>query len=226
MEEFNHWSNNNNLIHLPTLGAEFTWENIRGGLRHTERKLDRAVCNQSWLDVYHSLSVSTLTKHRSDHYPLLLEFQLSRITFASQFKFIRMWSLHPDCEAIVKNCWTSEVIGCPMFVLSKKLKILKEKLKCWNKESFGNVHDFVTSAETKLQRVQQQNQLNGQTEELLEEEKHAHIVFEEALNKQEYFWKEKANLKLHLEGDRNTNYFHKIAKIKTSSKNHHFLTRW
>jgi hypothetical protein len=44
------------------------------------------------------------------------------------------------------------------------------------------------------------------------------MEFEEALNRQEVFWKEKANLKWHLEGDRNTKYFHKIAKIKTSSK--------
>jgi hypothetical protein len=38
------------------------------------------------------------------------------------------------------------------------------------------------------------------------------------LNKQEIFWKEKANLNWHLSGDRNTKYFHRIAKIKTASK--------
>jgi hypothetical protein len=32
------------------------------------------------------------------------------------------------------------------------------------------------------------------------------------------FWQEKARLNWHLEGDRNTKYFHRIAKIKTSTK--------
>jgi hypothetical protein len=201
MEEFKQWSDTNNLIHLPTSGAEFTWANGRGGLRYTERRLDRAICNQSWLDLCHNLSVSTLTKHNSDHYPLLLDFKLSSISFASQFKFLRMWTLHPDCDTIVKDCWKSEVVGCPMYILNKKLKHLKEKLKSWNKESFGNVHDYVSSAEAKLQQIQNQIQLGGQTEALLEEEKLAHIEFEEALNRQESFWKEKANLKWHLEGD-------------------------
>jgi len=38
------------------------------------------------------------------------------------------------------------------------------------------------------------------------------------LTKQETFWRQKANLNWHLDGDRNTKYFHRIAKIKTSSK--------
>jgi hypothetical protein len=54
--------------------------------------------------------------------------------------------------------------------------------------------------------------------ELLDDEKLAHAELESALNKQELFWQEKANLNWHLHGDRNTKYFHRIAKIKTSTK--------
>jgi hypothetical protein len=218
MEEFNLWSDTFNLIHLPTSGAEFTWANGRGGSRYTEKRLDRAVCNQAWLDLCHSLSVSTLTKHKSDHYPLLLDCKFSITPFVSQFKFHRMWTLHPDCDSLVKENWNSEVVGCPMYILSNKLKNLKQKLKSWNKEKFGNVHDFVTAAETKLHQIQNLIQLSGSSDALLSEEKHAHMEFEEALNRQEAFWKEKANLKWHLEGDRNTKYFHRISKIKTATK--------
>ena len=42
-------------------------------------------------------------------------------------------------------------------------------------------------------------------DELLNDEKLAHANLESALNKQEFFWKEKANLNWHLSGDRNTN---------------------
>ncbi|MCH79990.1 RNA-directed DNA polymerase (Reverse transcriptase) [Trifolium medium] len=108
MEEFQVWTDSFNLIHLPTHGAEFTWTNGRGGARHTERKLDRAICNQSWLDLCSVSSVSTHIKHRSDHSPLLLDVQLTTLSMASQFKFMKMWSLHPDCRNIVLDCWNTE----------------------------------------------------------------------------------------------------------------------
>ncbi|MCH81555.1 hypothetical protein A2U01_0002345, partial [Trifolium medium] len=127
MNEFQSWTDAFNLIHLPTRGAEFTWNNGRG-------------------------AVSTLIKQKSDHFPLLLEAQLTSMTFASHFKFMKMWTLHPDCKNIVEDCWKTVVLGCPMFILSKKLKILKDKLKTWNKECFGNVHSLVSSAELKLQQ--------------------------------------------------------------------------
>jgi len=52
---------------------------------------------------------------------------------------------------------------------------------------------------------------------LLEQEKNAQINLENALNLEETFWKEKAKVKWHIEGDRNTAYFHRLAKIKQAS---------
>jgi exonuclease III len=75
---------------LPTRGAEFTWNNGRGGSRYTEKRLDRAVCNQLWLDNCCVTSVSTLIKHKSDHYPLLLDFQLTSTSFVSCCLYIQM----------------------------------------------------------------------------------------------------------------------------------------
>jgi hypothetical protein len=218
IEDFKNWTDNNNLIHLPTSGAEFTWANGRRNNRYTERRLDRAIINQLWLDTCQSISVTTLTKHKSDHYPLLLVSQVNNISFASQFKFLRMWTTHPDCLTIVRDCWNSTVIGCPMFVLSRKLKMLKTKLKSWNKECFGNVHDVINTAEQNLQLIQDQIHHIGHTDTLAEQEKEAHQVLELALNRQETFWKEKANLNWHLYGDRNTKYFHRVAKIKSAIK--------
>ena len=52
---------------------------------------------------------------------------------------------------------------------------------------------------------------------MLEQEKNAQINLENALNLEETFWKEKAKVKWHIEGDRNTAYFHRLAKIKQAS---------
>jgi hypothetical protein len=45
---------------------------------------------------------------------------------------------------------------------------------------------------------------------LLNEELIAQNKLEEALSRQECFWQEKAHLNWHLEGDRNTNFFHRV----------------
>jgi hypothetical protein len=77
---------------------------------------------------------------------------------------------------------------------------------------------MVTAAELHLQQVQMQIQVRGHNDTLLQEEKTASANLEDALSKQEAFWQEKARLTWHLEGDRNTKYFHRLAKIKTSTK--------
>jgi len=164
MEDFQNWTNNNNLIHLPTRGAAFTWRNGREGHRYTERRLDRCICNHSWIDTCNNVTSSTLIRNRSDHHPILLEFLINDHKFTSQFKFMKMWSLHDDCRSIVSNSWNTTVVGCPMLVLSRKLQILKENLKDWNKSVFGNVHDRVKQAETNLQQIQNQIQINGHTD--------------------------------------------------------------
>lgn len=218
MEEFLGWSEANNLYHIPTRGSEFTWSNGRRGNRSTEKRLDRSICNQQWLDLCCSLSCSTLTKHKSDHHPLLLEFQVTPVSFASQFKFQQMWALHPDCKDIITCSWNSNIIGSPMYILNSKLKNLKTILKVWNKEVFGDVHAAVQTAEDNLNQIQNDINLQGLFDTLLDAEKLAQTNLELCLKQQETFWKEKAKINWHLEGDRNTKYFHKIAKIKSTSK--------
>ncbi|WJX32857.1 hypothetical protein P8452_21136 [Trifolium repens] len=218
MDDFLQWTDNNNLIHIPTRGVEFTWANGREGKNYTQKRLDRAICNLSWINMSTTISCSTLVKHKSDHCPLLLDFHNHELSFASQFRFFRMWSMHNGCKDLIQNSWNTSVVGCPMFVLCKKLKILKEKLKEWNKSTFGDIHNNVKVSEQNLQNIQHQIDLNGHNDSLMQQEKLAHISLDSALDLEECFWKEKARVNWHLEGDRNTGYFHRIAKIRNTTK--------
>jgi hypothetical protein len=105
MNEVVNWSDASNMLHLPTRGALFTWSNNRGGIRHTERRLDRALCNQAWLDACSSLSVSSLIKVNSDHFPILLDCKFDEIKIPSQFKFLKMWSINDTCKEVIESCW-------------------------------------------------------------------------------------------------------------------------
>lgn len=104
MDDFQRWIDNHTLLHLPTRGANFTWSNGRKCNRNTEKRLDKVVCSKLWIDHCTSLSCLTLVKHKSNHYTILLDFQSSDSRFASQFRFMSMWSKHSDCEEIISYC--------------------------------------------------------------------------------------------------------------------------
>jgi len=218
MLDFQLWTDQNNLIHIPTRGAFFTWDNGRDGRRHIKRRLDKTICNHKWLDACTSLSCSTLTRSRSDHYPLLLEFKTDSQQFTPSFKFLKMWSLHKDCKDIISSSWNENVVGNPMTILSSKLKRLKFKLKEWNKNVFGNIHQLVKDAEKELSDIQSQIHNTGHNDQLMVNERQAQLKLDEALLKQEMFWQEKARVRWHLDGDRNSSYFHRLTKIKNKTK--------
>lgn len=95
-QDFRDWTNNNSLTHVFTRGVLFTWSNGRKGRHLTEKRLDRAICNDSWLDYWSCVPCVSLTKSRSDHFPLLLDFKKEVQTFPSSLKFMRVWYNHPD----------------------------------------------------------------------------------------------------------------------------------
>jgi hypothetical protein len=118
-----------------------------------------------------------------------------------------MWSLHETCKDIISDSWNEVVVGCPMYILNTKLKRLKDKLRTWNKEVFGNVHAYVNDAEMQLQEIQSQLQTEGYTDNLGTLEKTAQGNLDKALDRQEEFWREKARINWNLKGDRNTAFF-------------------
>ncbi|GAU48947.1 hypothetical protein TSUD_285360 [Trifolium subterraneum] len=186
--DFQQWTNSLDLLHLLTHGAFFTWANGRRGRYYTQRRLDRVICNQEyWINACNSIHVSTLTKSKSDHFPLLLEFKNQETQFTSHFKFLKMWTAHHDFINVVQNSWNIVVTGCPMYVLSQKLKILKANLKTWNKDSFGNIHSNVKQAYQDVDDIQNLIDSNGPNEPLLDQEKIAQINLEKTLLMEEMF---------------------------------------
>jgi len=130
---------------------------------------------------------------------------------------MKMWISHPECINIVRQSWNNQVTGFPMYVLSQKLKILKEAFKVWNKNTFGNVHTQVTDVYKDLDEIQMKINNTGIFDLLMDQEKAAQINLENALNVGEMFWHEKSKVKWHSEGDRNTTFFHRVAKIRNVS---------
>ncbi|PNY13124.1 endonuclease/exonuclease/phosphatase family protein [Trifolium pratense] len=67
-------------------------------------------------------------------------------------------------------------------------------------------------------RLQEAIDSNGITDELRRLDYNAQLVLTKALLGQDQFWKEKARVHHFIHGDRNTSYFHRLAKIKAATK--------
>lgn len=166
------------------------------------------------MDSRYTVSCNTLIKTKSDHYPILITLKLDNVAFKSQFKFHKMCTLHTDCDNIVRDSWKAKVYGCHMYILDQKLKILKGKLKVWNKHVFGNVLTKSVQVCNILKDIQKDIATLGYTDSRQELEVKAQHDLDLALRIEEEFWKEKSKLNWHLQGDRNTKFFHTFAKIK------------
>lgn len=164
MKDFFSWSNSNHLIYLSISGHHFTWSNGKSGRRLTEKCIGMTIGNKDWIDLCLYLSFTTITKKCSDHYLILMNFEIHEAKYPSQFKYMQMWSLHEDCKAIISKTWETNMVGHPMFILFKKLKLLKAYLKFWNNISFGNIHEMVKLAKDKLNNIQQRTRNNGHNE--------------------------------------------------------------
>ncbi|CAK8536984.1 unnamed protein product [Lathyrus sativus] len=70
-----------------------------------------------------------------------------------------MRGYHPSCEAMITSTWSIRVLGFRMYVLNRKLQLLKSNLKFWEKKAFGNVKDNVDMAESKLKDIPKPNRL-------------------------------------------------------------------
>ncbi|KAF1897548.1 hypothetical protein Lal_00036990 [Lupinus albus] len=210
-DDFKLFTDAGSLVHLVTRGADFTWTNRRVGVAAIEKRLDRCIANEVWMNSWNQLSCSTLPRIASDHHPLLLCFDLGDIP-RSSFKFQKMWLSHPDCQRLVSEVWKEELVGCPMFVLSQKLRNLKKEFKTWN------VQVRVKQAMSNVAAIQDAISFSGSDDDLLNQEHLAQGELLQALVVEEEFWRGKARINWQMDGDRNTSFFHKITKIRQASK--------
>ncbi|XP_019435172.1 PREDICTED: uncharacterized protein LOC109341683 [Lupinus angustifolius] len=216
--DFLSFSEEANLVHLETKGAVFTWSNKRRGSALTEKRLDRSLFNDDWLSTWNSVNCCTLPRISSDHHHILLCSSCSMSKRTPHFRFQKMWMKHPDCLRVIHEVWNEEIVGCPMFIVAEKLKKLKAKLKIWNWTVFGNIHLKVQEALSHVEHIQSCINNEGPSEELLDQDGNAQLNLLKVLSMEDDFWKEKSRINWHMNGDRNTNFFHKIIKIRQVSK--------
>ena len=70
------------------------------------------------------------------------------------FKFFNLWADHEEFEGIISSIWHTQIEGSPLFQITQKLKMIKEKLKELNNKHFRHMSSKVASTRLELYDIQ------------------------------------------------------------------------
>ena len=170
---FNNTISDLDLIDVRTSNGIFTWNNKQTGDIGITCRLDRFLLLELVMMVEGTVEAVILPAEGSDHWPISLEWDNVRVNPHRPFIFEKFWLLQLDFQGKLKEWWESSppIRGTCMFQFQQKLKILKDHIKKWNKESFSNILQEKKALEIKIQQHQSQVMLSGYTKELRLQEK-------------------------------------------------------
>lgn len=199
------------LTDLHSIGSFFTWWDSNTSSPKF-RKLDRVLVNVGWHSVFpHSLA-NFLPRGVSDHCPAAICLGIDHVKLQKPFQFFNHLLAHPDFLLIVKNAWSVTVTGDFWYILTSKLRKVKEAFKQLNAHS-GNLHSKVSETRAALFTFQL-NLPDIPSMVQLVEEQHLAESYSKALHEEEVLLKQKSRIQWLKNGDGNNKFFFNSCKAR------------
>jgi hypothetical protein len=195
-------------------GLPYTWDNRHEGSANIKVRLDQALANAAWLDLYDIAVIMHVQMTQSDRCDVLIKFQhairVDQWGSGSQpFQYENMWRRHESYFSTVCAAW--DVGGSNLGDIMDKLGNVQRNLSSWEQTEFGSVRKELHKLNTRLDDERKKNLFVGPAQE----EQQIMNRLAEILAREEIMEKHRARVDWLQAGDRNTSFFHAKTKQRT-----------
>ncbi|KAG7585320.1 Reverse transcriptase domain [Arabidopsis thaliana x Arabidopsis arenosa] len=203
---------------LSYVGPRFTWWNNQED-NPIGKKLDRALVNGVWGQVFPSSYASFETCGVSDHCRCSVNFSELTQSVRRPFKYFSYLGDLPQFGSTVQQEWDSldplYHSRAALFIFHRKLKTLKAPLRALNREKYGDLPRRTREAFDELCACQNRA-LTSPSAESFAEVSEATNNWNHLAGVEERFYRQKSRLNSLKYGDQNTAFFHRMTQTHAS----------
>ena len=195
------------LSDVPIEGYVFTWFKSLGTPRAAEERLDRALANSGWFNIFPDASLENLVAPASDHYPILLRRHLKvRPTYVQRrFRFENSWKLEPGFDEFMQHTWG---LFDDNSILDR-LDRCAEDLSSWSKINCNRVKKDIEDCRKQLCHLRSITTGANQDQLVFLRKKMNRLLLQD-----DVYWRQRAKNHWYKDGDKNTKFFHASATAR------------
>jgi hypothetical protein len=201
------------LVDLGFSGLPYTFDNKRKGRRNVRVRLDRAVADNSWRNIFAEARVVHLVSPCSDHSPVILhcvkEEECGHKPCSKQYEV--MWEREHSLPEHISNAWANAGPKANLGQVHTGLRKVMQHLSVWSKQKFGKVKTELEKSRTRLEELMR---MNADREEIRQVSDHMN----ELLYREEMMWLQRSRIDWLREGDRNTKIFPQSSCLACSEE--------
>ena len=192
------------LFDFPSLGNTLSWSGRRNK-QVVKCRLDRALGNNEWHNLFPCSHVEYLRMVGSDHRPIVASIESKILKFRKQFRFDKRWIGEEGVMESINRGWHSSNRRGDVGIVGK-IHNCRHEISVWRKSNPPYGKDKINNLQKALEEIQ--NDFSKTNDEVLEVSR----KLQEAYRDEEQYWEQKSRTKWHTCGDRNTKFYHALTK--------------
>lgn len=198
---FRSFISQNGIWDLQHSGNSLSWRGTRYN-HFIQSRLDRAMSNIPWSEMFPAGRCEYLRFEGSDHRPVITYFDANLRKKKGMFRYDRRLRDKPEIRSIVDESWSAAI---PESVITK-LSRVRTRLVEWSKEQNKLSQSLIQNTQAQLELELSAPLPNTELICSLQQ------TLASAYRNEEHFWRQRSRIQWLNAGDRNTGYFHAITR--------------